>query len=396
MAGRREVEDRPVRVIVTGGGTGGHVYPTLTTVRTLQDELAARGAAPAEVLWIGAAGSLEERVAGEAGIAFRAVATGKLRRAGNPLRMITWANLKDAFRVPLGALQALGVVRSVRPDVVVGFGGYVAVPVSVAAWLARRPLMVHEQTVRLGLANRMLVRLATRTALSAESSLALLPGRAGGRAEVTGNPVRPELFDGVADRARKALDLAGFDGEKPTVYVTGGAQGAKQINALVTQLLPWLLARANVIHQCGAADLDRQRQAADELSAELAPRYHVTPYVGAEMPDVYALADLVISRSGAGTVAEITGLGKAAVLIPLASSAGGEQAHNARFLEEHGAARALVGPLGADDLREALEPLLADPVARAEMAVQAGRQGRPEAARSLAALILRVAAGPAD
>lgn len=391
MAGRREVEDRAVRVIVTGGGTGGHVYPTLTTVRTLQEVLAERGDAAAEVLWIGAAGSLEERVAGEAGIAFRAVATGKLRRASNPLRMITWANVKDAVRVPLGAVQAVGIVRQVRPDVVVGFGGYVAVPVSVAARLSRRRLMVHEQTVRLGLANRMLVRLATRTALSSESSVPLLPARAGGRAEVTGNPVRPELFQGEAGRARKALDLGGFDERKPTIYVTGGAQGAKQINSLVTQLLPWLLEHANVLHQCGAADLDRQRQAAQELPAELAPRYFVTPYVGAEMPDVYALADLVISRSGAGTIAEVTGLGKAAVLIPLASSAGGEQAHNAKFLEERGAARALVGSLTADDLRAALEPLLADPAARAEMAAQARRQGRPEAARTLAALILDVA-----
>ncbi|WP_212528455.1 UDP-N-acetylglucosamine--N-acetylmuramyl-(pentapeptide) pyrophosphoryl-undecaprenol N-acetylglucosamine transferase [Actinospica durhamensis] len=391
MASRREVQDRAVRVIVTGGGTGGHVYPTLTTVRMLQAELAERGAAPAETLWIGAAGSLEERVARESGIAFRPVATGKLRRAGNPLRMITWANLRDAVRVPLGAIQALGIVRGVRPDVVVGFGGYVAVPVSVAARVGRRPMMVHEQTVRLGLANRMLVRLATRTALSSESSLALLPSGARARAEVTGNPVRPELFQGEPDRARKALDLAGFDADKPTVYVTGGAQGAKQINALVTQLLPWLLERANVIHQCGAADFDRQRETSFALPRELAARYHLTPYVGAEMPDVYALADLVISRSGAGTIAEITGLGKAAVLIPLASSAGGEQAHNAKYLEEHGAARALVGPLTPEDLRAALEPLLADPAARAEMAAAAREQGRPEAARTLAALILGVA-----
>ena len=380
-----------MRVIVTGGGTGGHVYPTLTTVRTLQAELAERGLAPAETLWIGAAAGLEERVAREAGIAFRPVATGKLRRAGNPLRMITWANLRDAVRVPLGAVQALGIVRSVRPDVVVGFGGYVAVPVSVAAWLGRRPMMVHEQTVRLGLANRMLVRLATRTALSSESSLSLLPARANGRAEVTGNPVRPELFGGDPDRARKALDLAGFDPDKPTVYVTGGAQGAKQINALVTQLLPWLLERANVIHQCGAGDHERQREVSFSLPRELAPRYHVTPYVGTEMPDVYALADLVISRSGAGTIAEVTGLGKAAVLIPLASSAGGEQAHNAKYLEDKGAARALVGQITAPDLRDALEPLLADPAARAEMAERAREQGRPDAARTLAALILDVA-----
>lgn len=380
-----------MRVIVTGGGTGGHVYPALTTVRALQQELAERGAPTAEVLWMGAAGSLEERVAGEAGVRFLAVATGKLRRARNPLRMITRANIRDAARVPLGALQARRIVRAERPDVVVGFGGYVAVPVSVAAWLCRRPMMVHEQTVRLGLANRMLVRLATRTALSSESSLDLLPASVRARAQVTGNPMRAELYQGEADRAVKALDLDGFDRARPTVYVTGGAQGAKQINGLVTQLLPWLLERANVIHQCGAADLDRQRQAAAQLPPELAPRYHVTAYVGAEMPDVYALTDVVISRSGAGTIAEVTGLGKAAVMIPLPTSAGGEQAYNAEYLQERGAARALLGEVSAEDLRVALEPLLEDPEARATMAARAREQGRPEAARTLAALILSVA-----
>jgi UDP-N-acetylglucosamine--N-acetylmuramyl-(pentapeptide) pyrophosphoryl-undecaprenol N-acetylglucosamine transferase len=187
------------------------------------------------------------------------------------------------------------------------------------------------------------------------------------------------------------LDLGGFDAGRPTVYVTGGAQGAKQINALVTQLLPWLLERANVLHQCGAADFERQRQAAEQLPAALAPRYHVTAYVGAEMPDVYALTDLVISRSGAGTIAEITGLGKAAVLIPLPTSAGGEQTYNAKYLQERGAARALVGPVQAQELREALEPLLADPAARTRMADRAREHGRPEAARTLAALILDVA-----
>ena len=222
------------------------------------------------MVWVGARGGLEERVAGEAGIEFRAVATGKLRRARNPLRMLTWRNLKDLSRVPAGAMQAHALVRSLQPDVVLGFGGYVAVPVSIAAWTCRRPMLVHEQTVRLGLANRLLARLASITAISSESSLPLLPARARSRAQVVGNPVRAELFDVDVALAVKGLGLEGFDRELPTVYVTGGAQGAAQINTLVRKILPWLLGQANVIHQSGSGGVEQAQAVRAELAPELA------------------------------------------------------------------------------------------------------------------------------
>ena len=381
---------RPVRVIVTGGGTGGHVYPALTTVNALREVLAGQGR-ELDVSWVGARGKLEERIAGEHGIAFLPVATGKLRRARNPLGMLTWTNIRDLARVPWGAVQACGIVRRLRPDVVVGFGGYVAVPVSVAAWLCRRPLVIHEQTVRLGLANRILARLAKATAVSSESTLGLLPGRTRSRAELVGNPVRAELFGGVPDRAVTALGLDGFDRSLPTVYVTGGALGARQINNLIVESLPWLLKQANVVHQCGAAEIDRMRETAAGLSPELAPRYHVAEFIGPELPDLFALADLVVARSGAGTISELSALGKPAILIPLASSAGGEQAFNARYLDERGAARALLGEVTAEDLRSAIGALLDDPAARTAMADHARELGKPDAARTLSALILRVA-----
>ena len=381
---------RPVRVIVTGGGTGGHVYPALTTVNALREVLAEQGG-ELSVSWVGARGKLEERVAGQAGIEFLPVATGKLRRASNPLGMLTWTNIKDLARVPWGAVQSCAIVRRLRPDVVVGFGGYVAVPVSVAAWLCRRPLVVHEQTVRLGLANRILARLAKATAVSSPSTLDLLPGRARSRAELVGNPIRAELFGGEADRAVAALGLDGFDRALPTIYVTGGALGARQINNLVTESLPWLLKQANVVHQCGAAEIDRVREATAGLSPELTPRYHLAEFIGPELPDLFALADLVVARSGAGTISELSALGKPAILIPLASSAGGEQAHNARYLDERGAARALLGEVTPEDLREAIGTLLDDPSARATMAAHARDLGKPNAARTLADLVLRVA-----
>ncbi|GII54267.1 UDP-N-acetylglucosamine--N-acetylmuramyl-(pentapeptide) pyrophosphoryl-undecaprenol N-acetylglucosamine transferase [Planotetraspora thailandica] len=382
--------ERPFRLIVTGGGTGGHTYPALTAVRTLQARLQARGRA-LEVLWVGTVGGLEARVAASEGIPFAHVATGKVRRARNPLKMVTAANVRDMGRVPLGVAQARSIVSDFEPDVVLATGGYVAVPVGLAAKMCHRPLVVHEQTVRLGLANRMLARAAARVAVSSESSLPLLPESARRSAVVTGNPVRPEVLSGHPAKAVDALRLYGFDRTRPTVYVTGGAQGSQQINGLVAAVLPWLLSHANVIHQCGPANLAGLRERVAGLPWDLAGRYHLTDYVGPELPDVLALADVVISRSGAGTIAELTALGKAAVLIPLASSAGGEQAHNARHLHESGAAVALLGEVTPDAVGQAVGRLIADPRLRAGIADRARSLGRPDAADRLVDVVLSAA-----
>ncbi|WP_436772541.1 UDP-N-acetylglucosamine--N-acetylmuramyl-(pentapeptide) pyrophosphoryl-undecaprenol N-acetylglucosamine transferase [Yinghuangia sp. YIM S09857] len=375
---------------MTGGGTGGHTYPALTAVRTLRARFAESGRA-LDVLWVGKADSLESRVAADEGIAFRAVATGKVRRSSNPLKMVSPANVKDMGRVPLGVAQARSIVARFRPDVVLATGGYVAVPVGLAARMCRRPLVVHEQTVRLGLANRMLARAATRFAVSSESTLSMLPDSARRATVVTGNPVRPEVLAGHADKAVQALELRGFDLRLPTVYVTGGAQGAQQINGLVRDALPWLLSQANVIHQCGPANVAALSEHAGRLPGDLAGRYFLTGFVGPELPDVLALADVVVSRSGAGTIAELTALGKTAVFVPLASSAGNEQAHNARHLADGGAAVALLGDVSAEALRDALAPLLADEQARRGMAERARSYGRPDAADRLADVVLSAA-----
>ena len=180
-------------------------------------------------------------------------------------------------------------------------------------------------------------------------------------------------------------------GKAATVYVTGGAQGSAQINTNVRDILPWLLARANVVHQCGANNVEGLRESARGLPPELAARYHLTAFVGPELPDVLALADVVISRSGAGTIAELTALGKAAVFVPLASSAGNEQAHNARHLQESGAAVALLGEVTPEHLRTAVEPLIADPATREAIAARARSHGMPDAAERLVDVLLDAA-----
>lgn len=382
--------DRVFRVIVTGGGSGGHTYPALATVRALRSRLAASGRELA-VVWAGTAGSLEQRVAGGELIPFRAIATGKLRRAGNPLLMLTPANARDMARVPAGVVQARGAVREFGPDAVLATGGYVAIPVGLAARWCGVPLVVHEQTTRLGLANRVLAGRATVMAVSSESTLPLLSPSARTAAVVTGNPVRAEVLGGNAGRAAAALGWAGLTPELPVVYVTGGAQGSAQVNGVVAGILPWLLERANVICQCGPAAVTAMREAAGRLPAALAARYLVTGFIGAELPDVLALADVVISRSGAGTIAELTALGKPAVLIPLPTSAGDEQRHNARHLAACGAAVALDNEVTPDTLTAALGPLLADSRYRAAIGTGARAQGRPDAAARLADAVLGAA-----
>jgi UDP-N-acetylglucosamine--N-acetylmuramyl-(pentapeptide) pyrophosphoryl-undecaprenol N-acetylglucosamine transferase len=382
----------PFRLVVTGGGTGGHTYPALTAVRTLQARLSTEGRA-LETLWIGTADGLEARVAPAEGIPFTSVVTGKIRRSKNPLKLASPANVRDMARVPLGVVQARKAIEAFQPDVVLATGGYVAVPAGLAARMGRHPLVLHEQTVRLGLANRKLAASATRICVSSESTLELLSESARQLTVVTGNPVRPEVLSGDADRALQALQVGGFDRQLPTVYVTGGAQGSQQINELIGEVLPWLLQQANVVHQCGPTHVDSLRARAAGLPAELAGRYHLTGFVGPELPDVLALADVVISRSGAGTLAELTALGKPAVFVPLASSAGNEQAHNARHLQEAGAAVALEGAVTADQVRNALGPLLADAHLRWAMAERARAYGRPDAADRLVDEILSAASG---
>lgn len=339
------------------------------------------------MLWVGTANGLEARITAEHGIPFKAITTGKLRRRPNLRELGT--NIADVFRIPVGVAQAVGHAARYLPDVVLSTGGYVAVPIGVAAKLIRRPLVMHEQTTVVGLANRILARLATTIALSHESSMDYLPASARERAVVTGNPIRPELLRG--DRAA-AYDHFGLTFEVPLIYVTGGAQGSKQINTLIAESLPRLLRHAQIVHQCGPAWIDQMR--AVQLPPELSDRYHPVPYVGAELPDLLAATDVMISRAGAGTVSELTAVGKPAVLIPLIPTGGDEQRKNAAYLATNGAARALLEPHPtADQLLAELMPLLADPALRGMMAESARKLGRLDAADQLCELLLQAAHG---
>lgn len=371
--------------MVAGGGTGGHVYPALTTVR----ELRRIGPADLDVVWVGVATGLEARIAAEEGIRFRTVVTGKVRRTRTVRSILR--NLGDLGKIPLGLLQALRFVLAERPDVVFSVGGYVCVPTAVAAWLTRRRLVVHEQTLNLGLANKLVARLADVVALSHASSLESLPPRVRRRAVVSGNPIRPSLLTG--SRAA-ALARYGFADEL-LIYVTGGSLGAAQINGLVTAILPELLKRYLVVHQCGPAAGPAMRVNAESLPTQLRERYVLLEYVGDELADLLAAADVVVSRSGAGTMAELTAVGKVTVLVPLEPTSGDEQRRNAQRIVEAGAGRMLgIGDATPDALLAALTDILEHPGERAAMAERAAALGEPDAAHTIATLLLGEANPP--
>jgi UDP-N-acetylglucosamine--N-acetylmuramyl-(pentapeptide) pyrophosphoryl-undecaprenol N-acetylglucosamine transferase len=369
-----------LRLAITGGGTGGHVLPALAVV----DELRQRGAL-ADLIWIGSSEGVESQAADEAGIRFVAIPTGKLRR------YLTLRNLTDAARIPLGVLAARRALATFRPDVVLSTGGFVSVPAVVAA-RGIAPVLTHEQTAILGLANRINARFAHVLAIS-YSQTGVLAERLHHRVVLTGNPIRVGLTTG--DRSR-GLQRLGFEPNIPVVYVTGGARGASPINQRIAALLPGILDRAQIVHQTGPAsanaDAGNLSDLRESLPEAVRHRYHVVEFLREELPDVYAVADIVVGRAGAGTVAELAYVGRPAILIPLPGARGDEQAVNARILGDVGAAVVVAQPEATPErLQVEILTLLDDPERRARMANAARSVARPDAAAKLAEELLSLA-----
>jgi len=371
---------RRVRIVITGGGTGGHTSAGLAVASAL----ALQGV---ECVWIGSRHGIEAERVPERGIPLYAIPTGKLRRYWS------WQNLTDlALRVPAGTWQAFRLLARLRPDAVFATGGFVAVPVVLAAAVRRVPVVIHEQTAVPGLATRLTARFAERIALTFAGSDLGLPAE---RCVVTGNPLREELRGGARERALERFQL---DPAAPLVYVTGGVQGAHRLNRVVGAALPGLLETAQVIHQCGDNQTTGDRGWLEARRAALPPalraRYRVVPYVGTELADVFAAAQLVISRAGAGTVNECCQLGLPAFYVPLPGARGDEQTANARLVEAAGGCVVLPEPaLTAERLVATVRPLLAAPARLKEMGERARTLARPDAARRIAELCLQIARG---
>lgn len=367
-----------MKVVIAGGGTGGHTSPGLAVASALR----ARGA---DCAWIGSRDGIEARRVPEAGLPFYAIPTGKLRRYWS------WQNVGDlAINVPAGLVRAVALLGVLRPDVVFGTGGYVALPVVLAAAARRIPIVVHEQTAVPGLANRLAAPFARAVALTFPESGSAFDAQ---RCVVTGNPLRPELRGGSREGAITTFALApGL----PLVYVTGGSLGAHRINRAIGDALPALLDGAQVIHQCGDNPETGDRQWLESRRAALPPslrdRYGVVPYIGAELADVYAAASLVVGRAGAGTVNECCQLGLAALYIPLPGTSGDEQTANALLVESAGGCFVLrQADLTPERLAATVRELLADPARLSAMGSRARSVAVPDAAERIANLLVKSA-----
>lgn len=290
-----------------------------------------------EILYIGSTDGIEKKMIMNGGITYRGVLCGKLRR------YFSLKNLVDGFKVPVGVLQAMRILRKFKPSVVFSKGGFVSVPVVVAARLLKIPVIVHESDLVPGLANKLLFKFADKICLSFEESKKHLR-KYMAKVEVTGNPVRKEILEGDKEVGYK---FTGLDKHRPVILVMGGSQGARQINKLVRDGIDELLKRFQIVHIRGRGNLDIGLHRKGYAQYE---------YLNEQLKDVYAMSEMIVSRAGANSLFEIAYLKKKAVIIPLGESASrGEQVTNARIFASRFGWTVLTGEVSADNFIKSVE-----------------------------------------
>lgn len=298
------------RIILTGGGTAGHVTPNIALLPRLKE-------LQYDVHYIGSYTGIEKELIEQFGIPYHGIATGKLRR------YFSVQNFTDPFRVLKGMNEAKKLVKILKPDVIFSKGGFVSVPVVLAGKRCHVPTVIHESDMTPGLANKLSLSAATKVCCNFPETLEFLPE---GKALLTGSPIRQELLTG--DKF-KALEFLGFTSEKPVILVIGGSLGAVAVNNAVRSILPELLKTYQVIHLCGRGKLDESLKGLEG--------YAQFEYIKEELKDLFALTDIVISRAGANAICELLALHKPNLLIPLSANASrGDQILNARSFERQG------------------------------------------------------------
>ena len=298
------------KIVLTGGGTAGHVTPNIALFPALKE-------AGYEISYIGSYAGMEKQLIEEQNIPYYGISSGKLRRYKD-LR-----NLTDPFRVIKGYAQSVSLLRKIKPDVVFSKGGFVSVPVVLAAKRLRIPAIIHESDMTPGLANKIAIPAACKVCCNFPETVDYLPKD---KAVLTGSPIRQELLSGDKEQAAR---LCGFTMDKPVILVVGGSSGSKFINDAVRGLLDDLLANYQIIHLCGKGNIDKLY---NNRSG-----YVQFEYISKEMRDLFAMSDIVISRAGANAICELLALKKPNLLIPLSANASrGDQILNANSFKKHG------------------------------------------------------------
>lgn len=298
------------RIILTGGGTAGHVTPNIALLPRLKE-------LQYDIHYIGSYQGIEKELIEPFGIPYHGISTGKLRR------YLSARNLTDPFRVLKGLGEARRLIKILDPDVIFSKGGFVSVPVVLAGKKRHVPTIIHESDMTPGLANKLSLSAATKVCCNFPETLELLPE---GKAVLTGSPIRQELLSGNRYKAREFL---GFTSDKPVILIIGGSLGAVAVNEAVRAILPELLKTYQVIHLCGRGKIDPTL-----VNLEGYAQYE---YIKEELKDLFALTDIVVSRAGANAICELLALHKPNLLIPLPANASrGDQILNARSFERQG------------------------------------------------------------
>ncbi len=298
------------RIILTGGGTAGHVTPNIALLPRLQE-------LQYDIHYIGSYNGMEKNLIEKQGIPYHGISSGKLRR------YFSLKNFTDPFRVLKGFGEANHLIKTLKPDVIFSKGGFVSVPVVLAGKRNHVPVIIHESDMTPGLANKISIPSATKVCCNFPETLDSLPKE---KAVLTGSPIRQELLTGDKDKARA---FCGFKEVKPVILIIGGSLGAAAVNDAVRKVLPELLKEFQVIHLCGKGKLDNSLTNLDG--------YVQFEYIQDELKDLFALADIVISRAGANAICELLALRKPNLLIPLSASASrGDQILNSRSFERQG------------------------------------------------------------
>ena len=297
-------------IVLTGGGTAGHVTPNIALISRLKEE-------GYKISYIGSYTGIEKTLIEEQGIPYYGISSGKLRR------YFDLKNFTDPFRVLKGFGEARKLLKKLQPDIVFSKGGFVSVPVVVAAGRLKIPTIIHESDMTPGLANKLCIPSAVKVCCNFPETKSHLPE---GKAVVTGTPIRQELLSGDPQKGR---DFTGFTSDKPVILIIGGSLGAQAVNTAVRNILPQLLPEFQVVHLCGKGKKDE--------SLTGLTGYVQYEYIEKELADLFAMADIVISRAGANAICELQALKKPNLLIPLSANASrGDQILNARSFEKQG------------------------------------------------------------
>ncbi len=359
------------KIVFTGGGSGGHVFPGLAVISELKKK-----APSLDILWLGSNNGMEKRIVEDHGIPFAGIPAGKLRR------YFSFRTFLDAFRVLGGVIASVIILCRNRPAAIFSRGGYVTVPPVIAAKFLGIPIVTHESDGDPGLATKINSRFASKILVSYSETINFFSKKNAKKIIVTGNPVRKSIFLGSRDRGRKILNI---DSRIPVVFIMGGSLGAGQINLLVEGIVDKLCKKYVVIHQMGEKGYVKSK----------IRNYFTYSFLNDQYKDFLATADVVVSRSGAGAIWEIASLGKASILIPLeGSGTRGDQVRNALIFEEHGAAIVMRGKkISPDLLLKNIEYLISDKIRRRQIEESVIKISKPSSAADIADIIINEVKG---